>query len=390
MGRKMQTPGAVRRLRPERVRNNGWRRLARLVIASSIGALGIAHAAEPPVLKPRTGPWDAGGGFVFDKDGKKNTKVRRSLSGIACAQIAGSTRRCLVVFDEGVEARYVVMNDGSYTLEAERVVLRQSGGELDAEGAASDARYYYVTGSHSAKRGNCKSNPDSRRVIRFAIDPATGRALRSPPGSPTGSLADYKDTDALWGIMASVPQLKAHVGEKKCLGTEPPEDAPHLKGQRGVNIEGLAVQGGRLFFGFRGPAQNGEALILSLDAKALFEGGPAREKLARLTLGQGRGIRDLHAVKDGILVLAGPDDDKANADRPWIIALWDGKGDDKKSVEPKLLAQLDLRDVKLRGCDKELKPEALAVLQESPVSYRVVILSDGMCDGGPLAFEVPR
>ena len=46
--------------------------------------------------------------------------------------------------------------------------------------------------------------------------------------------------------------------------------------------------------------------------------------------------------------------------------------------------------MKQRECDKELKPEALTLLEETADQYRLLILSDGMCDGGPLAFKIPR
>ena len=59
-------------------------------------------------------------------------------------------------------------------------------------------------------------------------------------------------------------------------------------------------------------------------------------------------------------------------------------------VQPRLLAALDLSGVTLRQCDKELKPEAITVLEETPTAYQLLVLSDGLCDGGPLAFTVPR
>jgi hypothetical protein len=348
---------------------------------------GDARATEPPPVKPASGPFDAGTGFSFDKnDPKQDKKTRQSLSGIACPENTSGKRQCLMVFDEGIEARHAIVDDTSYVVDNERVVLRTSDGELDAEAAATDGKYFYVTGSHSAKRKSCKSNPDSRHVIRFAVNPKTGRALRDA----SGSLADYKDSGDLWGIMTSLPQLKNFVGEQKCLGTEAPEDNSKLKGQRGVNIEGLAVKDGRLYFGFRGPAENGETVILAIDAKAFFEGGPLNPEITPIVVGDRRGVRDLIAVRDGILVLVGPDDDKASKDRPWIVALWDGKSTGDKAVEPKPLAQLDLTGVTLRECDKELKPEALAVLEDSATQYRLVILSDGMCDGGPLSFNIQR
>jgi hypothetical protein len=74
----------------------------------------------------------------------------------------------------------------------------------------------------------------------------------------------------------------------------------------------------------------------------------------------------------------------------WRVDLWDGKTPAAGPVVPKELAGLDLAGVDLRPCDKELKPEALEVLDESATSYHVVILSDGMCEGGPLEFDIPR
>lgn len=340
------------------------------VVASLCLAVGSA-AADPRVIKPQAGPLDAGDGFSF---ADKPKKMRQAISGIACPGTMPGKRTCLIVFDEGIEARYVTIDGNAFKPDAERVVLREEGGELDAEGAATDGRFFYVTGSHSVKRNNCAINPGSQHVIRFAVDPGTGRAARDA----NGKLTDYNDSGRLPALMALLPELKQHVG--KCLGDE----------QSGANIEGLAIRNERLFFGFRGPAKNKEALILSVDAAAFFQGTDAKPEVTRIVVGGGRGIRDLHAVKDGILVLAGPDDDEDNENRSYRIALWDGKNGGGEAVKPKMLAQLDLKKIKLRDCDKETKPEALAVLEDSPKRYRIMILSDGMCDGGPLLFVVPR
>jgi hypothetical protein len=214
--------------------------------------------------------------------------------------------------------------------------------------------------------------------------------LRSPGGS---ALADRADTGRLWAIMQAQPGLAAHVGERKCLGTEPPDKAPTRAGQQGVNIEGLAVQGGRLYFGFRGPVLKDTALVLAVDADALFDAQAARDPkatLTRLALGANRGIRDMVAVKTGLLLLAGPDDSRASQGAGWVVAWWDGQPAAGRVVQPKVLATLDLGGVKLRKCDKELKPEAMTVLEETPAAYKLLVLSDGMCDGGPLAFTLAR
>ena len=314
---------------------------------------------------------------------------------MACNVNADRQRICLLAFDEGAEARYARVGDRVLSVEAEPVVLRDTSDELDAEGAATDGRYFYVTGSHSAKRGDCASNPGSRHVIRFRLDPATGRALRSPAGGASGKLGGYDDSGRLWSLMQAQPELAPHVGERKCLGSEPPAKAPTLAGQQGVNIEGLAIRDGQLYFGFRGPVSNGVAKVLAVDADALFSHDTASKPKATMTslaLGQRRGIRDMVAVKTGFLLLAGPDDSSASQGVGWVLAWWDGKPAEDSSgvVQPRLLAALDLSEVKLRQCDKELKPEAMTVLEETPAAYRLLVLSDGMCDGGPLTFTVPR
>jgi hypothetical protein len=156
--------------------------------------------------------------------------------------------------------------------------------------------------------------------------------------------------------MASVPELREHVGEGMCLGTEPPPDAPSLKGRRGVNIEGMAASGGKLHFGFRGPTKDGTVPILTVDAKALFSRTDSHARVTTFFVREGRGIRDMTAFKDGMLVLAGPDDDEANKDRGWTMSLWDGAQIGGAVVRPSVLAKLDLSGVALRECDKEITP----------------------------------
>ena len=355
----------------------------------------FAQSSQPlaavPMVKPTSGPWDAGAGFAFDLGKKKALKVRQSVSGIACNLNARQQRVCLLAFDEGVEARYATLSDQRLVTDPEAVVLRTAGAgsELDAEAATTDGRYFYVTGSHSAKRSDCTSNPDSRHVIRFRLDPTTGRALRSPANDPLGALVDYADTSRLWGIMQAQPALAAHVGERKCLGSESPAKAPLMAGQQGVNIEGMAAQGGNLYFGFRGPVVGDVAKVLTVNADALFADGEPQAAVTSIALGAHRGIRDMVAVKNGLLLLAGPGDSASNRGVGWTLAWWDGKAS-KQIVTPKVLAVLDLSSVKLRNCDEELKPEAITVLEETPQAYKLLVLSDGMCDGGALAFTVAR
>lgn len=345
-----------------------------------------AQAAPPEadLAKPSAGPLDAGNGFIF---AQKPKKTRQSLSGIACPGLSAAPHLCLAVFDEGVEARYLTIEAKAIKPDQEAVSLIPGSGELDAEAAATDGQFYYVAGSHAAKRKSCETNPASRHLIRMPIDPATGRAKRDGEGK----LVKTSDNGALWTLMAGLPGLKDHVGDKMCLGTEPPEEAPGLKGKRGVNIEGLAVRDKRLFIGFRGPAQGSTTKILSVAVEALFEGKAPEAKLDTLLVGEGRAVRDLLAVSDGILILAGPDDDSKNEGKDFVVLRWDGKDNGGAVIEPMPLAKLDLSTVKRRGCDDEIKPEGLAVIEDKPgAPYQALIFSDGMCDGGPLRFGIRR
>jgi hypothetical protein len=350
-----------------------------LLLCSSAVTAQSASPAQAPLVAPNGPIWDSGDGFSFDLKAKKLQKTRQSASGIACTVNASQQRVCLVAFDEGTQAGFATVKNGVLVPDPQAFVFTGLHGELDAESAATDGRYVYVSGSHSVKRGDCASNPDSRFVLRLQLDPASGRAA---PASQVQS-------ERLWSLMQAQPELQAYVGEHKCLGSEPPPKAPGLTGQQGINIEGLAVQGQRLIFGFRGPVINGAALTLAVDAKALFEGGDAKPQVTRLALGVHRGIRDMVAVSDGILVLAGPDDDSASQNQGWAVYKWDGQAS-QTLVQPRLLARLDLSAVKLRKCDTEIKPEALTVLQESPTGYQLLVLSDGLCDGGPLVFTLAK
>lgn len=344
-----------------------------LLATLSLSVCIAASAQQPaPWLRPDRGIWDVGAGFEFALKESKALKVRRSLSGIACNKNATGERICLMAFDEGTQARYATLQANQMVPDPQPLFLRPGTAELDAEAAATDGRYLYVTGSHSAKRGDCSRNPSSRHVVRLTLDPATGRGL------PTS----LSHSSRLWDTMTTVPVLKDHVGERHCLGSEP--------GQQGINIEGMAVRGERLYFGFRGPVIEGEAWVLSVNAAALFGDADTTPELNRVALGASRGIRDMVAVDGGFLLLAGPDDGKAHRGIPWTLSWWDGQSSATLAAVPRHLATLDLSAVALRACDTELKPEAITVLEESAQNYRVLVLSDGMCDGGPLTFTVPR
>src|SRR3954468_22289475 len=244
-------------------------------------------AADPPAVSPESVTWTVAGGFSFEK---KSAKTRESLSGIACPPPSESPRRCIAAFDEGIEARYVTLDKGTFVPESDRIVLLAGGKELDAEGAARDGDTVYITGSQSPFRSPCAPRPESRHVFRFKVDHQTGKATLAASGKPIDLEDDHGN---LWKYMNENDVLGKFVGNKKCLG----------KPDHAVNIEGLAAKDGMLYFGFREPASDQDTYILAMSADQLFSpAGISAAKPTEITVGSGRGVRDMLAVPEGNLL----------------------------------------------------------------------------------------
>lgn len=359
----------------------------RLSIAGALSALVMTSALAgdaPPKLTPSAGPLDLADKFAFEH---KPKKTRLAASGLACA----GEGACLIAFDEGAEGRFVRLGAAEFR-PLGKATFPASGGkdELDLEAAATDGSFYYVVGSHAVKRNDCADNPASRVLFRLPVDGKTGLGAGEPqPARPD-----------LWSVMKAEPRLNDVAGV--CLGTRPPRDAPDREGWRGLDIEGMAARDGRLFFGLRQPLEpTGLAQVFSVGAKAMFgeAGDSLAPKLDEVRVGDRRGVRDMAAVKAGILLLAGPDDDARDDDDPaeqgepaaWLLLLWNTVDE-----TPRVLGEFDLSDVKRRkdldGCDDSRRPklEGMAVVEDRPDGYRIVTVSDGLCDGGPMWFDVKR
>jgi hypothetical protein len=204
--------------------------------------------------------------------------------------------------------------------------------------------------------------------------------MNQATGAGGGSSAVHADWIAPKNIrpaMQRSPKLAKHVNA--CLGTRLPKKA-EKKGckftpAQGANIEGIAVLDDRVFVGFRGPVDGDTAYLLAFDRKSLFETELTGDTTIPIKLGPGKGVRDLAAVADGLLVLSGPEDDE-----PGQAAIHHF---DPKTQAVKLLGIL-------AGLPKKAKPEALLVLSEDAPDYQVLVLSDGVPNGSPLEYKVPK
>jgi Protein of unknown function (DUF3616) len=340
-----------------------------LLLCGSPLLWGNATAQTTPLIRPIGGALPVLAKFAFDE------KTRRSVSGIACSKGASPDRRCIVVFDEGTTAQFATLDASGLRAAPTTVDLISSGKELDAEGAAYDGVYSYVVGSHSVKRKSCEPNPASHHVIRFKTTWA-----QDASGSLRAEVKELQGSDRLWGLLKARPELQEFVGG--CLGDPPSATAK----APGINIEGLAARAGRLYFGFRSPSVDGVVPVYSVAAGALFGDEDLSPHIVKLEVGANLGIRDMATGDSGILLLVGPDDREPVTPPKWYVFEWR----DQSTAAIRRLAQLDLSGLNFTSCFKELKPEAMTILRETADKYQVVVLSDGVCDGGPLMFDLPR
>lgn len=376
-------------------------RLSRLrhTLALPLLALGIAVFGLAPgdaiAKKDRDAVWEVkkklyGQPDESDPDDITASDKSDDVSGIACATETGFPRICMIADDEAQGAQIVILNDG--TLRAGtfiRLTKAMDGKtplELDAEGVAFADGAFYVIGSHGrprhaptdpkAEAGSRIRAEATRHLFRIRfdldrVDLGTGRIADKAQIDETGKLVEITGTSNLTKFIQEQPALKPFYDRPLELG--------------GLTIEGVAVKGGRLHAGLRGPLlDDGKAAILSVPLTDLFEGKAGAGRLDSVWLGsdsrdKARGVRDLVAMPDGFLILAGPvqdpDDDKVE-DGDYTVFRWNGTDAPKRGFD-------------LDGYGKKTKPEALVPLDRDGSRMRILVLFDGPKEGGPRAIEIP-
>jgi hypothetical protein len=279
--------------------------------------------------------------------------------------------------DEGAEFNVLQRNGDAYELLNRVNLLQGSDDEIDMEAATSDSNYVYIVGSHSTRRKKVeeevKYKKNRKRLTRVAPHEMSYSLFRVELDNQGKliaqdevSLIEILENDEILAPFSSIP------------GKE-----------NGIDIEGLAIRDGTLFVGFRGPVLRGNfvpVLAIQFDEPSNYV-----LKFVRLA---GRGIRDMVAVEDGFLILAGPIGD---GDASYQLYLWDGQDCVPGPVElPKRRSKRRRRDpettlqaqdpenaidhlVSLGELPAELntKPEGLALVAENDKEWQLIVLSDG-------------
>jgi hypothetical protein len=198
--------------------------------------------------------------------------------------------------------------------------------EVDVEGLAYDDGWLWVIGSHSARRRKLRADDDDvaaarHRFAEVARDPNRYLLARVPmvrgddgryqPVARTEHGSDVRRAARLPGSSRRAGILRALRDDEHLA---PFFDIPGK--DNGFDIEGLAVDGDRVFVGLRGPVLRGWSTVLT------FAPRPRRRRADRLRLrrigAQGRryhkhfldlrglGVRELCADGRDLLVVAGP------------------------------------------------------------------------------------
>jgi hypothetical protein len=293
---------------------------------------------------------------LIGEDGGKS----KDVSGIACTTAQGFPRSCLVIDDNLQDAQFVTVTDGALVAgKPAPLIGNKFDGEqleLDGEGVAFAKDRFYVIGSHGHPRDKKhKLDPVNDRDKIKAKILAASQIVRFRTTGEDGNASEIERTPRLREIIAAEPAFTDFMD--------------HRLEANGLTIEGIAIKNDRtLLAGFRGPVLNGNrAVVLSVEIDVLFGGSGTQHRLFRLPLGDGRGVRDLAAFENGILVLAGP---VADGPGPYAVYAWDGESE---NVRP--LGELPFA--------AERKPEGLLPLDKSAAGLRVLILFDSEKEGAP-------
>jgi len=191
--------------------------------------------------------------------------------------------------------------------------------EADLEGMAVVGDWLWVVGSHGLKRKNARPGAthfdNAKRLAKLSLD-GNRRLLACLPIEPDVSGAPCLVRKAKDGRRAM--RLKGDA-QANLLTQELAKD-PHFGPYMGIpgkdngfDIEGLAVDGSRLFLGLRGPVLRGWSALLEIAVEARagqlrltpLDGSGILIRKHFLQL-DGLGVRDLHFSGDDLYILAGP------------------------------------------------------------------------------------
>lgn len=250
--------------------------------------------------------------------------------------------------------------------------------EVDIEGIAVENNTVYVIGSHARVRPGANARKESYKDNRATLDDPPSKFEKSKGFGARNIIARFQLDSS-----GSVTKLENSSLEGVLDATYPFKlfrDIPSK--ENGIDIEGLAARGGKLYAGFRGPVLRGNFVpILEFE----FSNPVVHNRVLYVKL-QGRGVRDMVAVKEGFLILAGPVGDGAQS---YQIYLWNGEdvvcGKDHPDARKNIVLLGEVPNVPAGA-----KPEGISVMNQTDSAYAVLMAFDGLENGGLRRYSVTR
>lgn len=189
------------------------------------------------------------------------------------------------------------------------------GGEMDIEGLMADDGWLWVVGSHSLKRGKAQGDGEEalRRLAKIERDPNRMFLGRIPLVEKNGgAMPVAKDGERraqTLRLSKKKSRLRKWIGDDEHL-------APFLNipcKENGLDIEGIAARGMRVWLGLRGPVLRELAVVLEFEFKVTGSGHLKARRIdgdrryrKHLIPTRGLGIRDLELHGDDLVLLTGP------------------------------------------------------------------------------------
>jgi hypothetical protein len=254
--------------------------------------------------------------------------------------------------------------------------------EADLEGLALAGGWLWTVGSHSLKRKRIKAGQSTGKGRK-----RLGTVIREDNRFILARLPVVAGSDGLPEVVrrAADGRTAAILGGDGDSIADLLHDDPHLAPflaipgkDNGLDVEGIAVRGDRVFLGLRGPVLRGWAVIMELRPEddpggerlrlRPFEDG-ALHRTHFLNLG-GLGVRDLCPDGQDLLILAGPTMD---LDGPVRLVRWPGG---PAAGEAAVVAAGDLRVLgDLAYGEGNDHPEGITLL-DGPGGPRLLVVHD--------------
>ena len=311
--------------------------------------------------------------------------IATNISGLACTPADAASSSCLVIDDQGRFAQTARLKNARIAAGARLALVGAkpstdtigrppaqascSGGvgkyeDIDGEAVAYSSPFFYIVGSHGCSRHSRKFRSSSFILARI---PEAG--VVSAISDPAFSFDAFsvQTTYRLSEALAAAPRIRDYFTRD-------------LTGANGLNVEGLVVSGGKLFAGLRAPTLDANAIIVSIDVDKLFDPvtsiSESDTRVISVPLGPDRGIRDLAQLKDGrLLVLSGPAQEAELLYEIHILNVVDGS----TALVGTLSALMEA---------PAAKAEALSVLSQRENVVDVLVMFDGIPNGGPREYRL--